>query len=248
MGKETPASDKGHLCGDHDQPSQSRSRISRPSVEFAKWHHLVSMIDNTFASPINFRPPEWGFDLSLHSCTKYLNGHSDIVAGAVIGRADLVQKTVHKLNHLGGSLDPHACFLLHRGMKTLGVRVNPKPSALQIARFLESHSSILRVNYTRPSQPPRPRESSVFVRGIQRHASFEVKGGLEASTVYEEDDPSGYRPQPWGHRNLAHAASDHFPCRALSSSARRWGFPTGSSACLWGLNLRKILLLTSSRH
>src|SRR5215475_8655717 len=72
-------------------------------VYFAKEHDLVSIIDNTFASPVNFRPPEWGFDLSLHSGTKYLNGHSDIVAGAVIGRAELIETITHKLNHLGGS-------------------------------------------------------------------------------------------------------------------------------------------------
>ena len=82
---------------------------------------LVSIIDNTFASPINFRPAERGFDLSLHSGTKYLNGHSDIVGGACIGRADLIEKITHKLNHLGGSMDPHAAFLLHRGMKTLAL-------------------------------------------------------------------------------------------------------------------------------
>ncbi len=75
-------------------------------VEFAKEHDLISIIDNTFASPVNFRPPEFGFDLSLHSCTKYLNGHSDIVAGAVIGRSDMIDRIKHKLDHLGGSLDP----------------------------------------------------------------------------------------------------------------------------------------------
>ena len=151
-------------------------------VDFAKAHHLVSMIDNTFASPINFRPPEWGFDLSLHSCTKYLNGHSDIVAGAVIGKADLVQKTVHKLNHLGGSLDPHACFLLHRGMKTLGVRVRyQNESTLKIARFLEDHPSILKVNYPGlASHPAHERASSLF-EGFSGMLSFEVKGGLEAA-------------------------------------------------------------------
>jgi cystathionine beta-lyase/cystathionine gamma-synthase len=93
-------------------------------VEFAKSHRIVSAVDNTFASPINFRPVEHGFDLSLHSATKYLNGHSDIVAGAVIGKAGLVEKITHRLNHLGGSLDPHAAFLFHRGMKTLAIRVN----------------------------------------------------------------------------------------------------------------------------
>src|SRR5262245_17992423 len=87
-------------------------------AEFAKAHRLISLIDNTFASPVNFRPIEHGFDLSLHSCTKYLNGHSDIVAGAVIGRRGLIKKIKHRLNHLGGSLDPHAVFLLHRVMKT----------------------------------------------------------------------------------------------------------------------------------
>ena len=108
-------------------------------VEFARIHDLVSLIDNTFLSPINFRPPEWGFDLSLHSCTKYLNGHTDIGAGTVIGRSDLIERIRHKLNHLGGSLDPHACFLLHRGMKTLAVRVRyQNESALKIARFLET--------------------------------------------------------------------------------------------------------------
>src|ERR1043165_3978626 len=93
------------------------------AAEFAKEHGLVSLIDNTFASPINFRPAEWGFDVSLHSCTKYLNGHSDIVAGAVIGRREVVDKIKHRLDHFGASLDPHAAFLLHRGMKTLAVRV-----------------------------------------------------------------------------------------------------------------------------
>src|ERR1700732_4135387 len=90
-------------------------------VEFARAHGLISIIDNTFASPINFRPAEIGFDLSLHSGTKYLNGHSDIVAGAVIGRADLIDKINRTLSHFGGSMDPHACFLLHRGLKTLNV-------------------------------------------------------------------------------------------------------------------------------
>ena len=92
-------------------------------VAFAQKYGLISIIDNTFASPINFRPAEWGFALSCHSCTKYLNGHSDIVAGGVIGSANLIEKITHTLNHLGGTLDPHACFLLHRGIKTLAIRM-----------------------------------------------------------------------------------------------------------------------------
>ena len=71
-------------------------------VQFAKNNNLISIIDNTFASPVNYRPIENGFDLSLHSATKYLNGHTDIVAGAVIGSKELVTRVRHKLNHLGG--------------------------------------------------------------------------------------------------------------------------------------------------
>ncbi len=151
-------------------------------VEFARFHGLISMIDNTFASPVNFRPPELGFDLSLHSCTKYLNGHSDIVAGACIGRADLVTRIVHKLNHLGGSLDPHAAFLLHRGMKTLALRVRyQNQSALRIARFLEGHPAVARVNYPGLESHPRHQRARELFDGFGGMLSFELKGGLEAS-------------------------------------------------------------------
>jgi cystathionine beta-lyase/cystathionine gamma-synthase len=147
-------------------------------VEFARAHGLVSLIDNTFASPVNFRPPEWGFDLSLHSCTKYLNGHSDIVAGAVIGRSDLIERITHKLNHLGGSLDPHACFLLHRGLKTLAVRVRyQNESALTIARFLENHPAIQNVNYPGLESHPRHQRAHDLFDGFSGMLSFELKGG-----------------------------------------------------------------------
>ena len=147
-------------------------------VEFAKSHSLVTLIDNTFASPINFRPSEWGFDLSLHSCTKYLNGHSDIVAGAVIGRAELVDRVKHKLDHLGGSLDPHACFLLHRGIKTLGVRVRyQNESALKIAKFLEGHSAIQKVNYPGLDTHPQHERARELFDGFGGMLSFELKGG-----------------------------------------------------------------------
>ena len=154
-------------------------------VEFAKSHSLVTLIDNTFASPINFRPSEWGFDLSLHSCTKYLNGHSDIVAGAVIGRAELVDRVKHKLDHLGGSLDPHACFLLHRGIKTLGVRVRyQNESALKIAKFLQGHSAIQKVNYPGlDTHPQHARARELFV-GFGGMLSFELKGGAAAAQQF----------------------------------------------------------------
>jgi cystathionine beta-lyase/cystathionine gamma-synthase len=149
---------------------------------FAKEHGLVSIIDNTFASPINFRPAEWGFDISLHSCTKYLNGHSDTVGGAAIGRADLVEKIKHKLDHLGGSMDPHAAFLLHRGMKTLALRVRyQNESALKIARFLEEHPAVHKVNYPGLESHARYSRARDLFDGFSGMLSFEIKGGVDAA-------------------------------------------------------------------
>jgi cystathionine beta-lyase/cystathionine gamma-synthase len=154
-------------------------------VDFAAAHGLVSIIDNTFASPVNFRPAEAGFDLSVHSCTKYLNGHSDIVAGAIIGRAQLVEKVAHKLNHLGGVLDPHACFLLHRGMKTLAVRVRyQNESALKIARFLEGHPSVRQVNYPGLESSPDHLRACELLDGFGGMLSFELKGGVVAADSF----------------------------------------------------------------
>jgi cystathionine beta-lyase/cystathionine gamma-synthase len=152
------------------------------AVRFAREHGLVSMIDITFPSPVNFRPCEWGFDLSLHSATKYLNGHSDIVAGAVIGRATLVESITHKLNHLGGTLDPHAAFLLHRGLKTLSVRMRQhNESALRIARLLEEHPAVQRVNYPGLKSHPRHQRACKLFGGFSGMLSFELRGGLQAA-------------------------------------------------------------------
>jgi cystathionine beta-lyase/cystathionine gamma-synthase len=157
----------------------------KAAAGFAKEHGLLSIIDNTFPSPINFRPAEWGFDVSLHSCTKYLNGHSDIVGGACIGRADLIEKITHKLNHLGGSMDPHAAFLLHRGMKTLALRVRyQNESAMKIARFLEAHAAIEKVNYPGLESHPRHQRARDLFDGFSGMLSFEIKGGVDAAEKF----------------------------------------------------------------
>ena len=156
-------------------------------VEFAQENGLISLIDNTFTSPFNFRPLEWGFDLSLHSATKYLNGHSDIVAGAVIGQASQIEKIRQRLNHLGGSLDPHACFLLHRGIKTLALRVRyQNESGLKIAQFLENHPAVAKVYYPGLPTHPRHQRACEFFEGCGGMVSFEVKGGLEAAQSFLE--------------------------------------------------------------
>ena len=155
--------------------------ISR-AVAFARDHGLISMIDNTFASPVNFRPAEVGMDLSLHSATKFLNGHSDIVAGACIGRAELVGKVTHRLNHLGGSLDPHAAFLLHRGIKTLALRVERQNrTAFAMARSLETHPKVARVHYPGLESHPGHSIAAELFDGFGGMLSFELEGGAESA-------------------------------------------------------------------
>ena len=146
-------------------------------VEFARAHGLISIIDNTFASPVNFRPIEAGFDLSIHSATKYLNGHSDIVAGVVSGGAELIERIRHKANHLGGSLDPHAAFLLSRGLKTLALRVRyQNESTLRIARFLEGHRAVECVHYAGLESHPRHARARSLFAGFGGVLSFELEG------------------------------------------------------------------------
>ena len=113
-------------------------------VSFARGHGLVSMVDNTFATPLEVRPLELGIDLVLHSATKYLNGHSDIVAGAVVGSAQRILAIRKRLNHLGGSLDPHACYLLERGLKTLPLRFrHQSASAAVVADWLRERVEVV---------------------------------------------------------------------------------------------------------
>ena len=154
-------------------------------VEFAKKHNLLALIDNTFASPVNYRPLEHGFDLSLHSATKYLNGHTDIVAGAVIGSKELITKVRHKLNHLGGALDPNACFLLHRGMKTLSIRMERQNSnSLAVARFLEKHEKVKKVNHPGLESSASYNRAQKLLDGCGGMVSFEINGNVDDADMF----------------------------------------------------------------
>lgn len=165
--------------------------ITNPLVEvadlrgvaaFAKQRGLTSIIDNTFASPFNFRPVEHGFDVVLHSATKYLNGHSDLVAGAVAGSRATIEAVTHRLNHLGACLNPETCALLHRGMKTLALRVAAQnANALALARALEAHPNVARVHYPGLESHPGHARAAELFRGFGGMLSFEPKGGLEAT-------------------------------------------------------------------
>lgn len=156
-------------------------------VTFAQKHKLVSMIDNTFASPINFRAAAHGYDLVLHSATKYLNGHSDLAAGVVAGRSSLVTDVIHKMNHLGGALDPHACFLLERGIKTLALRVREQnANAMALADMLKVHPKVSRVLYPGLSSHPQHAIAKELFSGFGGVLSFELKGGLDAAEQFLE--------------------------------------------------------------
>lgn len=151
-------------------------------VAFCRERRVVSIVDNTCATPVGYRPIEHGFDLVVHSATKYLNGHSDIVAGVVCGGATRVQAVKHRLDHLGGTLDPHACFLLHRGIKTLALRFrHQSESALAIARFLERHPAVARVHYPGLESHARHARAREWFRGCGGLLSFELAGGLAAA-------------------------------------------------------------------
>ncbi|HSS03374.1 MAG TPA: aminotransferase class I/II-fold pyridoxal phosphate-dependent enzyme [Kofleriaceae bacterium] len=151
-------------------------------ARFARERGIVSIIDNTLATPINYRPVEHGFDLIVHSATKYLNGHNDIVAGAVAGRAELVAGAKHKLDHLGGSLDPHACFLLQRGLKTLAVRMRYQcQSAQELATYLSRHPKVSQVNYPGLDRHPSHARAKEWFAGMGGLMSFELADGAAAA-------------------------------------------------------------------
>jgi cystathionine beta-lyase/cystathionine gamma-synthase len=151
-------------------------------ARFARERGLVSIIDNTLATPINYRPVEHGFDLIVHSATKYLNGHNDIVAGVVAGRAELVAGVKHKLDHLGGSLDPHACFLLQRGLKTLAVRVRYQcQSAQELATYLSRHPKVSQVSYPGLDRHPSHARAKEWFAGMGGLMSFELADGAAAA-------------------------------------------------------------------
>ncbi|MGH3760832.1 trans-sulfuration enzyme family protein [Actinophytocola sp.] len=157
----------------------------REVVAFAKAEGLVTVVDNTFASPVNFRPLAAGFDLVFHSATKYLNGHSDLVAGCVAGSTELVDRVRHKLNIYGGTLDPHAGFLLARGLKTLALRIGAQnANASVLASFLAGHEKVAAVNYAGLADHPDHAHASELLSGFGGMLSFRLAGGLPAAEAF----------------------------------------------------------------
>lgn len=151
----------------------------------AKKHGLIAIVDNTFASPYACNPIDYGFDLVIHSGTKYLGGHSDLIAGLVVGRKDLVAEIFPKKVHFGGAADPHMCYMLERGMRTLHARMPiHTANAAELALRLEAHDMIDYVNH--PSLPSSP-DYEVAQRIIPHGTGmlgFVVKGGDEAALSF----------------------------------------------------------------
>lgn len=153
----------------------------------AREHGLISLIDATFATPINLRPAESGIDLVLHSGTKYFGGHTDLICGIAAGNRDLIGRIRETRTTLGGCMDPHAAFLLLRGIKTLAVRVaHQNESALRIAEFLSAHPKVRSVNYPFLKGHPQRTLAMQQMKGGGGVLSFEVEGtGEDAKKVSE---------------------------------------------------------------
>lgn len=157
------------------------------TASIAKKHNLLSMIDSTFATPVNQRPADYGIDLVMHSGTKYFAGHSDLLCGIVAGRKALLEKIWETRTVTGPVMDPHAAWLLLRGIKTLVVRVQRQnDTALRVAQFLAGHPNVARVHYPFLEGHPQGALAMAQLHGAGGVLSFEVKGtGNDACRVSE---------------------------------------------------------------
>ena len=155
--------------------------------ELARKHNLVSMIDSTFATPINTQPAEFGIDLVMHSGTKYFAGHGDLICGIICGRQDLIDRIHEARTTFGCNMDPHGAFLLLRGIKTLALRMQRhNQNTLRIAEFLSQHAKVRSVNYPFLKSHPQRAIAVQQMQGGGGVLSFEVDGtGEDARRVAE---------------------------------------------------------------
>ncbi len=153
-----------------------------PIAYAAEEHGLALLVDATFASPINYRPLEHGADVVITSATKYLNGHSDVIAGAVAGSASFVEEVIRLMRLWGQAIDPHAAWLIDRGMRTLAVRMERHNSnAMVVAQWAEQHAEISKVHY--PGLPSHPDHAHArkALTGFGGMVGLELKGGAKAA-------------------------------------------------------------------
>lgn len=154
-------------------------------VEVARRRKVRTMVDATFATPVNIQPLAWGVDLVVHSASKYLAGHNDLLAGVVAGEAGLIASLRGPLGVLGGIIDPNNANLVLRGVKTLALRVEQQnQSGMKVAQFLEAHPKIEQVWYPGLSSHPDHRVAIQQMKGFGGVVSFTVRGGLEATSRF----------------------------------------------------------------
>jgi cystathionine beta-lyase/cystathionine gamma-synthase len=156
-----------------------------PMAQIARDGGLALLVDATFASPINFRPLEHGADIVITSATKYLNGHSDVIAGAVAGSVSIIEEVTRLMMLWGQSIDPHAAWLVERGMRTLDVRMQRhNVNGMAVARWAETRDQIVRVHYPGlPSHPDHAYAASVL-DGFSGMVGLELKGGARAAEKF----------------------------------------------------------------
>ena len=151
-------------------------------ADIAHQHNIPLVVDNTFCSPYLQRPIELGADVVVHSMTKFLNGHADVVAGMIVtATKDLYTKIKPVMTNMGCNMDPHQAYLVHRGLKTLGLRIEKaQKSAIEIAAYLEKHPKVEWVKYPGLESHPQFELAKKQMDGPGTMISFELKGGLEA--------------------------------------------------------------------
>ncbi|HET7891058.1 MAG TPA: aminotransferase class I/II-fold pyridoxal phosphate-dependent enzyme [Candidatus Sulfotelmatobacter sp.] len=172
-----------------ESPTNPALRIVdlKKTAALARQHRLISMIDSTFGTPINQHPAEYGIDLVMHSGTKYLSGHADLTCGVVAGPRELMDQINETRTTLGNCMDPHAAWLLIRGLKTLAVRVaRQNENALRVAEFLERHAKVRRVHYPFLKSHAQHAIAREQMSGGGGMVTFEVDGtGEDARRVSE---------------------------------------------------------------
>ncbi len=154
-------------------------------AKLGKERGVTTVVDSTFATPINLRPLEYGVDLVVHSATKYMGGHNDIIAGVLAGRASLVEPVLESLKNLGGICDPNTAFLLDRGLKTLAVRVaKHNANAQTIAEFLEAHPKVTKVFYPGLKSHPQHDIAKKLMSGFGGVVTFLLDADFEKTARF----------------------------------------------------------------
>ena len=157
----------------------------KKASEIAHKHGIIVVVDNTFSSPYLQKPLDLGADVSLHSLTKFINGHADIVGGALIAKdPEVYQKLRKTMIYMGGNMDPHQAYMVIRGVKTLSLRVDrAQENAMKVAEFLEKHPKIETVTYPGLKSFPQYELAKQQMKGPGAMISFELKGGYDAGVT-----------------------------------------------------------------